>query len=66
MEWIKINEDKSNLPEVSCELLITNCYGEVSLTYYDSEKTIFDIEDNIFEYPYKVIAYMYLPEPFKE
>lgn len=66
MEWIKINDDESNLPEVSCELLITDNHGEVSITFYDSEKKSFDIEENIFEFPYFVIAYMYLAKPFKE
>lgn len=66
MEWIKIKDDKSNLPEHFKTVLITTNRGFTYAAYRDYKEIWFILNDDRTIHTSKIIAYMYLPKPFKE
>jgi len=67
MNWIKINDEKTNLPEEYKDVLVTeNWQNTVQVMYYDSIKNNFKNNDDVSYELNEITAYMYLPEPFKE
>lgn len=69
MEWIEINEKRSNLPALCSEVLITYTYtyedGTVMLGYFDGDGCFYDLQ-GMTNLDDRVIAWMYLPKPFKK
>jgi hypothetical protein len=66
MNWIEINEDRSNLPESCVNILITRISQDklyVEEAYFATENEFWDFDGDII---YNVIAWMPLPEPFKK
>lgn len=67
MNWIVINEERSNLPELCTDVLVTySSYGSVStqLAFFDSEGGFCKFHGGR-NWNDKVIAWMYLPEAYK-
>lgn len=67
MDWIEINEDRSNLPEICSEVLVTYKHGEITteLSLFGEDGVFYDINGNN-NWDNRVIAWMYMPKPFKK
>lgn len=69
MNWIEINEERSNLPELCSEVLVTLAftYGDsiTMLSYFDGDGTFYDLQ-GMTNLDHRVIAWMYIPKPFKK
>ena len=65
MNWIEINEERTNLPEPCSDVLITHIYGATQIAYFDGDGCFYDI-DGVYNSDSKVIAWMYLPKPFQK
>jgi hypothetical protein len=73
MNWIKINEERSNLPEPCSNVLVTylHRWGQTPTTYYtiiayfDGDRMFYDLE-GVSNLDSDVTAWMYLPSPCME
>lgn len=67
MEWIEIDEERSKLPALCSEVLVTYDHGGISteLSLFDGDGVFYDINGNN-NWDRKVIAWMYLPKPFNK
>lgn len=67
MNWIVINEERSNLPDLCSDVLVTySSYGSVStqLAFFDGSRRFYDVKcEN--RWDREVVAWMYLPEAYK-
>lgn len=72
MTWIKINEDRSNLPSPCSDVLVTmkrtidvNSFETwVIVAYFDGDRMFYDLHDYLINS--SVIAWMELPKPYME
>ena len=70
MNWIKINEERSNLPEPCSKVLVTYLHGwsqtpTTHIAYVDGDRMFYDLE-SISNMSSDVTAWMYLPSPCME
>jgi hypothetical protein len=66
MNWIEINEDKTNLPEDGVDVLVTYDIKEMQIMYNDTEINKFRNFDGVIYSLERVTAWIPLPEPFKK
>jgi hypothetical protein len=69
MNWIEINEDRSNLPNLFENILITNDQSTILIgcrSSSDEGEIWFFEADEDAHYQNEIIAWMPLPEPFKK
>jgi hypothetical protein len=72
MNWIKINEERSNLPEPCSKVLVTYLHRwgwppTTQIAYFDGDRMFYDLEGiSNLDQDSGVTAWMYLPSPCME